>query len=117
MAPANARPRDPADQAERTPANEAERTATNAARSLSAALGMARTRNGRPELDWFSRAQVPRWRMLRLNGTWYGRDALRRHLDRRGGEPRVPVTRRVLTPREVAEVMDPNPWTLGPRSR
>lgn len=76
---------------------------------LQDAIGTARTRNGRPALDWLSRRSKPRWRMLALNGQWYDRNSLRAR------RPTVvPHSRRPLTEAELATILDPNPWSLAP---
>lgn len=87
--------------------NTAEGVARAAAARLAAAAGVARYRNGRLDIDWFSRSLRPRWRMVRLNGQWYDRDGVR-------GLAAVPATRRRLTAAELAHVRDPAPWSLAP---
>lgn len=83
-------------------------------RELAAA---ARARNGRLAIDWLSRAQKPRWRMVWLDGEWYNRARLRRDVDARPRAPAVPASRRPLTPAELADLRDPNPWGLFPPRR
>ena len=75
----------------------------------------ARARNGRLAINWISRRQRPRWRMLRLDGDWYDRAALQALVRRRGAQ--VPATRRALTAAELQELEDPNPWGLSPPRR
>lgn len=91
--------------------SSAEGLARTAAATLASTAGVARFRDGRLEPDWLSRNLRPRWRMVRLNGAWYNRDRLRARLNNRG--PQVPATRRDLAEAEVANVRDPNPWSLS----
>ena len=85
------------------------------ANTLRVMAQVARARNGRLAIDWISRRQRPRWRMLRLNGDWYDRQRLGETVRRRG--PVVPASRRPLTPAELEELEDPNPWGLFPPRR
>ncbi len=83
-------------------------------------VGIARYRNGRLGVNWLSRRQMPRWRLVSLNGTSYSRDGLRRRLEMLEKLDRdliVPVTRRLMTARELAAIRDPNPWSLFPPRR
>lgn len=89
----------------------AEGVARAAATRLAEQAGVARYRNGRLEVDWLSRALLPRWRMVRLDGQWYERRALRDAV--RGGASQVPATRRRLTAAEVADAVDDAPWSLS----
>ena len=103
--------------------------ATEASESLRDMAGTARYRDGRLDINWISRRQMPRHRMLSLDGQWYDRGRLRDMLDRRalerarrpqtrsqtraGGEQNtVPASRRPMTAAESAAVRDPNPWRL-----
>lgn len=70
-------------------------------------------RNGRLALDWMTRRQVPRWRLVKLDGTWYDPVLLRSLLASRPGRERVPATGRPLTQDEWLRLMDPNPWRLS----
>jgi hypothetical protein len=83
-----------------------------------------RYRNGRLEIDWFSRRQLARWRMMPLDGQWYDRGRLRDWLRRRAQDRQgrvqtrastydvVPASRRRLTPAEARDAQDTNPWRL-----
>lgn len=84
------------------------------AEQLRALARVARARNGRLEINWISRAQRPRWRMVFLDGQWYERDSLQRLLDRRPLPEVVPASRRRLTNAELRKLRDPNPWRLIP---
>lgn len=86
----------------------------DAAEQLRQLAQVARTRNGRLNIDWISRSQKPKWKMLRFDGAWYDRNALRRLLARRPQPPRVPSTARALLSPELGRVTNTNPWRLGP---
>lgn len=95
--------------------------ATNELRRLADA---PRHRNGRLEIDWFSRRQMTRWRMVPLDGQWYERGRLRDWLQGRAQNRQgrvqtrassydvVPASRRRLTAGEIADVQNRNPWRL-----
>lgn len=80
------------------------------ARRLKELAGVARSRNGRLAVNWLSRQQKPRWRMVRMDSEWYDRDRMRDWTIRRGEF--VPVSRRALTVAELVDLRDPNPWGL-----
>lgn len=85
------------------------------AEKLRLIAGVARARNGRLAIDWVSRRQKPRWRMVLLDGQHYNRRRLRELLDRRPAPPAVPASRRPLRGAEIKDILDPNPWALAPR--
>ena len=89
-------------------------TIDDVAEQLRVLAGVARARNGRLEINWISRTQRPRWRMVFLDGRWYERESLGRLLDRRPSPERVPASRRQLTTEELWKLRDPNPWRLIP---
>jgi hypothetical protein len=82
---------------------------SGAAERLGELAGVRRTRNGRLAVDWLSRRQVPRWRLVVLDGDWYARNGIRR---RAAARPAVPKTGRRLTDAERADLADANPWRL-----
>lgn len=84
------------------------------AEALRAAARVMRARNGRLAVNWISRAQKPRWRMLPLDSTWYDRDRLRALAAARAV---VPSTSRPLTPMERRAINDRNPWRLYDKRR
>ena len=83
------------------------------AETLRDLAGVMRARNGRLAVDWVSRRQEPRWRMLRLDGQWYDRRRLRALLASRPRPEVVPASRRRLSAAELAAVRDANPWRLA----
>jgi len=87
------------------------------AERLRVLAGVLRARNGRLAIDWLSRRQKPRWKMVALNGQWYDRDRLQRELKTRPPPAAVPASRRRLTQAELGALSDPNPWRLYDRRR
>lgn len=89
-------------------------------RELAALKGIAdlhRTRDGRLAVNWLSRREVARWRMLAMNGQFYDRGRLRERVRsnaRQGRVPAVPHSSRRMTNAEVAEALNANPWSLAP---
>ena len=84
---------------------------------LKAIAEVHRTRDGRLAVNWLSRREVARWRMLALNGQCYNRGRLRERVranTAKGKTPTVPHSSRRLTQAEVTEVLDANPWSLAP---
>jgi hypothetical protein len=76
-----------------------------------------RTRDGRLAVNWLSRREVARWKMMAMNGQWYDRGRLRQRVRanaNRGRAPAVPHSSRRMTNAEVAEALNANPWSLAP---
>lgn len=84
------------------------------AQALRAAARVMRARNGRLAVNWITRMQKPRWRMLPLDSTWYDRNRLRALVAARAV---VPSTTRPLTPAERAAIANTNPWSLYNKRR
>lgn len=79
--------------------------------ALRDAMDLHRTRNGRPAINWMSRRTLPRWRMVPLNGQWYERGRLARAVTQ---SPSVPHSRRRLTPAELRNATNTEPYSLAP---
>lgn len=87
----------------------------SAAEELRVLAGMARARNGRLEINWISRYEKPRWKMIKLDGEWYDRERLKKLLDRRPKPEIVPGgSRRKLTAAELSLIRDTTPYSLDP---
>lgn len=89
----------------------------DAAEQLRRLARVARKRNGRLAIDWTSRRQKPRWRMVALDSQWYDRARLRDILARRPTPSVVPASRRRLTAAELGLIANTNPWRLYPPPR
>lgn len=79
------------------------------AESLRRLARVVRMRNGRLAIDWTSRLQKPRWRMMSLDSQFYNRNRLR---NAAGVRATVPSTSRKLTSAEMARIQNNNPWSL-----
>lgn len=89
---------------------------SDAAEQVRQLAQVARARNGRLAVDWISRGQKPRWKMLPFDGSWYNRALLRELVARRPKPFLVPGAARPLRPDELSRVSDAHPWRLGPKS-
>ena len=74
-------------------------------------LEIHRYRNGRLETEYFSRQQLPRYALVKLDGDLYARNALKNYLKERNVSI-VPKTRRKLTPDELALIFNRNPYRI-----
>jgi len=86
--------------------------AETAAEQLRVLARVARARNGRLAIDWISRRQMPRWRMLLVDGQYYNRQRLRQLLSRKPDLRSAPGSKRKLVPAELKAVYNNNPWRL-----
>ena len=77
---------------------------------VSSMTEMHRTRNGRLDIDQFSRGLKPKWRMIRIDGAYFDRRKLAEWLTTRGKF--APTTRRALTTREIEGIQDANPYRI-----
>ena len=80
-------------------------------RKLANNLEIHRYRNGRLELEYFSRQQLPRYALIKLDGNLYGLNSLKTYLKERNTTI-VPKTRRQLTPAELAMIFNKNPYRI-----
>jgi hypothetical protein len=69
-----------------------------------------RQRNGRLNLDMFSRTYKPRWTLIKLNNAYYDRRGLAQWLKQRGSY--VPTSRRRMTSNEVRNAENANPYRI-----
>ena len=73
------------------------------------AAGVHRERDGRLDVDHFSRRLMPRWKMVRVDGRYFDRKALGAWLLERKTSP---ITRRPLGARELVNATDPRPHRI-----
>ncbi len=69
-----------------------------------------RTRNGRLNIDMFSRTLKPRWTLVKMNGAYYDRRELAKWLKQRGSV--TPIARRKMTAEETRNVGNRNPYRI-----
>lgn len=74
------------------------------------ATNVHRKRDGRMEIDYFSRRLQPRWKLIKIDGVYYDRKSLANWLLTRGAS--VPTSRRPFTAKELENIRDPNPYGL-----
>ncbi len=82
-----------------------------AAKRLANNLEIHRYRDGRLETEYFSRQQLPRYALIKLDGTLYGRNSLKNYLKERNTSI-VPKTRRPLTADERRVIFNNNPYRI-----
>lgn len=69
-----------------------------------------RTRDGRLNLDMFSRTLRPRWTLIKIDGAYYDRRGLARWLKERGSF--VPSTRRRMINAEARNAANEKPYRI-----
>lgn len=79
-------------------------------KSLANETELHRTRNGRLNVDMFSRTLKPRWTLIKMNGAYYDRKELAKWLKERGAL--APSSRRRMTNAETRNVSDKNPYRI-----
>lgn len=80
-------------------------------KKLTGNLEIHRYKNGRLETEYFSRQQLPRYALIKLDDSYYARNALKTYLKERNTTI-VPKTRRKLTPDELALIFNRNPYRI-----
>jgi len=81
------------------------------AKKIAGNLEIHRYRNGRLELEYFSRQQLPRYSLINLDGVLYARNSLKNYLKERNVSI-VPKTRRPLTKEERNMVFNNTPFRI-----
>lgn len=79
-------------------------------RQLTKEAQLHRSRNGRLNIDMFSRTLKPRWTLIKIDNAYYDRRGLAKWLKERGNF--VPMSRRKLTTNETRNASDPNPYRI-----
>jgi hypothetical protein len=72
---------------------------------------MHRYKNGRLQIDYFSRQQRPKWSMIEIDGEYYDRDAIHKFVIDRSNTI-VPKTLRKMTKSELEAVINKNPFKI-----
>ena len=83
----------------------------NAIKKLQNMLEIHRYRNGRLEIDYFSRKMSPKFSLIELDGKYYDRDSLKKFVTEQASNI-VPESLRVLNSKEKANVNNKNPYRI-----
>ena len=80
-------------------------------KKLAGNLEIHRYKNGRLETEYFSRQQLPRYALIKLDNEFYGLNSLKNYLKERNTTI-VPKTRRPLTPAERNMIFNNTPFRI-----
>ncbi|APC25778.1 hypothetical protein BST79_gp265 [Only Syngen Nebraska virus 5] len=83
----------------------------NTIKKLQNMLEIHRYRNGRLEIDYFSRKMSPKFSLIELDGKYYDRDSLKKFVAEQASNI-VPESLRVLNSKEKANVNNKNPYRI-----
>ena len=84
--------------------------------SLQNMLSIHRYRNGREQVDYFSRQLRPRYSLIELNGTYYDRNTLKKFITERA-DSIVPESLRAMSGTERANVLNSTPFRIFGKSK
>ena len=82
----------------------------NAIKKLQNMLEIHRYRNGRLEIDYFSRKMSPKFSLIELDGKYYDRNSLKKFIEEQSNI--VPESLRVLNTKEKTNVKNKNPYGI-----
>ena len=74
-------------------------------------LNLHRYRNGRSEIDYFSRQLRPRYSLIEIDGKFYDRERMRRYIMNQGSAI-APETLKALNKQTTNNTMNTNPWRI-----
>jgi hypothetical protein len=74
-------------------------------------LELHRYRNGREQIEYFSRQLRPAYSLIEIDGKFYDRTSLQKFIQERASNI-VPETLRTMTAQEKNTVHNLNPWAL-----
>jgi hypothetical protein len=74
-------------------------------------LELHRYRNGREQIEYFSRQLRPAYSLIEIDGKFYDRTSLQKFIQERASNI-VPETLRAMTAQEKNTVHNLNPWAL-----
>lgn len=80
-------------------------------KNLQNMLEIHRYKNGRLEIDYFSRKMTPAFSTIELNGKYYDRNGLKKFIAEQGSNI-VPESLRALNSKEKANVNNKNPYRI-----
>jgi hypothetical protein len=75
------------------------------------ALGLHRYRNGRSELDYFSRQLRPRFSLVEIDGKFYDRNTLKKKITNSGLNV-SPESLQTLSAKKKSQVMNAHPYRI-----
>ena len=79
-------------------------------------LKIHRYKNGRLEIDYFSRELRPKYTLIKLDNKYYDRVSLKKFLNDRVSST-VPESVRMLNAREIANAKNNNPFRIFGKSK
>ena len=79
-------------------------------------LEIHRYRNGREEVDYFSRQLRPKYSLIELDGKYYDRNSLKKFVTERASNI-VPESLRAMTPKERNAVTNNTPFRIFGKSK
>jgi hypothetical protein len=74
-------------------------------------LNLHRYRNGRSEIDYFSRQLRPRYSLIEIDGKYYDREKLRKYIINQGSAI-APETLKAMNKKNTNNTMNTNPWRI-----
>ena len=74
-------------------------------------LELHRYRNGREEIDYFSRQLRPKYSLIEIDGKFYDRASLQKFVRDRASNI-VPESLKAMTTEEKNRVINSNPWAI-----
>ena len=74
-------------------------------------LNLHRYRNGRSEIDYFSRQLRPRYSLIEIDGKFYDRERMRKYIINQGSAI-APETLKAMNKKNTNNTMDINPWRI-----
>jgi hypothetical protein len=74
-------------------------------------LELHRYRNGREEIDYFSRQLKPKYSLIEIDGKFYDRASLQKFVEERASYI-APETLKAMTKNEKTTVANSNPWRI-----
>ena len=80
-------------------------------KNLQDMLEIHRYRNGRLEIDYFSRKMSPKFSLIHLDDKYYDRNSLKKYIMEQASNT-VPESLRVLSAKEKANVSNKNPFRI-----
>lgn len=74
-------------------------------------LNLHRYRNGRSEIDYFSRQLRPRYSLIEIDGKFYDRKMLEDYIKKQGSTI-APETLKAMNASQITNATNTNPWRI-----